>query len=234
MRVLRINGIPGARTTVFIGLVLIFLTLSVGLGAHPLLSLTSCFVFVWEGERLSGGYLEWTFDQFFSGDIIQAYDANADKKLSAAEQKLVYQKAFINIENYHFFTFIRQGDKRTNPKSVKEFSAWIKGDVLVYRFFVDLSAYQGEELYFANYDYTFFFAIPYAESEPVKLRYDPELVDASYEVVENKKYPVYYNPMGAADDTTVYYSWKKGLLTFYPKEIHVKFAKKAPLENAVP
>ncbi len=234
---MRIQGLADPRSTRFAALLylgILFSSFGSVLQAHPHMSITSRFEFVWEGEKLSGVYLEWTFDQFFSADIIQAYDADADRKLSSAEQKLVYQKAFINIENYHFFTFIRQGDKRTNPGSVKEFSAWIKGDVLVYRFFVDLSAYQGGDLYFANYDYTFFFAVPYAEQDPVKLRFDPEIVDASCEIVENKKYPVYYNPMGAADDTTVYYAWRKGLLTFYPKEIHVAFSKKAQADATAP
>ena len=30
--------------------------------------------------------------------------------------------------------------------------------------------------------------------------------------------------MGAIDDYTIYYTWKKGLITFYPREIHLSYA----------
>lgn len=196
------------------------------LSAHPHMSLTSRFEFVWEGERLSGVYQEWTFDKFFSADIIRAHDANRDGKFDAKEQKNVYQYAFVYCADYKFFTFIRQGDERTNPAGVKDFSARIEDGSIVYRFMVDLSAYRGGDISVAAYDYTFFCAIPYAAENPVTLRYDPGIVEASFEIGENKKYPVYYNPQGAADDATIYYAWKKGLLTFYPKEIHVRYSKK--------
>jgi len=205
---------------------LAFFLLGAALSAHPHMSLTSRFEFRWEGEKLSGVYLEWSFDKFFSADIIRAYDANRDGKFDAREQKNVYQKAFIYCAEYKFFTFIRQGDKRANPTEVKDFSAAIRDDIIVYRFFVDLSAYAGPDIHLAAYDYTFFCAIPYADKDPVALKYDPELLDVSFEIGENKKYPIYYNPQGAADDTTIYYAWKKGLLTFYPKEVHIRFEKR--------
>jgi ABC-type uncharacterized transport system substrate-binding protein len=197
--------------------------LSQGLSAHPHLRLFNRFEIVWEGQKLNGMWLEWTFDDFFSSDIIQAYDYNCDKKFNAKETQAVFANAFAYISEYYYFTFIRVGEKRYNPNSVSRFSARVSGNKLVYRFYVELSAYQSKDLYLSVYDYTFFCDIPYQQERPVSFQYDPALVKPSYSAEENKKYPIYYNPLGTATDTTIYYKWKKGLMTFYPKEIHLSY-----------
>ncbi len=204
-------------------LALALLTLPFALFAHPHMYLSSAEEFVWKGAKLDGCWIEWTFDRFFSADIIQGYDLNGDKAFDAAETKAVYEGAFINLKNYYYFTFIRQGKTRTNPPSVSRFTVRQKDGILAYRFWVDLSKSAPGELALAVYDYTFFCDIAYPEKGAVALTYDPALVRPSYEIVENKDYPVYYNPLGAIDDTTIYYEWKKGLQTFYPREIRVRY-----------
>ncbi len=49
----------------------------------------------------------------------------------------MYNNAFINLENYYYYTFIRQGNKRTNPPKVTQFIARIEKGQMVYRFFID-------------------------------------------------------------------------------------------------
>ncbi len=66
--------------------------------AHPHMFLTSTEEFVWEKDRLAGCWIEWEFDQFFSADIIQAYDHDGNGKFSAAETKEVFNGAFINLK----------------------------------------------------------------------------------------------------------------------------------------
>lgn len=210
------------RPVAFPFLLVFFLALPTVAFAHPHMSLNSSCEFVWKGPALSGVYIDWAFDAYFSADIIRGYDANKDGKFSAAETKAVYDNAFQNLRKYYFFTFIRQGDTRSNPKSVSEFSAYQSGEILHYRFFVDLSRYKGE-LWIAVYDYTYFCAIEYDKANPVTLRFDGEAISPAFSIAENHQYPVYYNPLGAVDDTTIYYSWKKGLITFYPREIHVTY-----------
>ncbi len=194
--------------------------------AHPHMYFSSAAEFVWEGARLSGCWIEWTFDRFFSADIIGGYDSDGDGAFSPAETKAVYDGAFTNLKNYYYFTFIRQGSVRTNPPAVTGFAVRQKEGIMTYRFFVDLSASAPGELALAVYDYTFFCDIAYPEKNPVRLTFDPAKVSASFLIAENKDYPVYYNPLGAVDDTTVYYTWKKGLQTFYPREIRITYAPK--------
>jgi len=199
------------------------LALPAGLFAHPHMFLSSTEEFVWKGAKLDGCYVEWEFDRFFSADIIRGYDANGDGVFNASETRAVYDGAFINLKNYYYFTFIRQGNARTNPQGVSRFAVSQRDGVLSYRFYVDLSKAGTEEIALSIYDYTFFCDIAYPEKNAVKLTYDPALVSPSYTIAENKDYPVYYNPLGAIDDTTVYYEWKKGLQTFYPREIRITY-----------
>lgn len=195
------------------------------LSAHPHMFLNSTEEFVWDKERLSGCWIEWTFDQFFSADIIRAYDTDGNKQFSDAETKQVYNGAFINLKNYYYFTFIRQGKNRTNPPSVSKFTAGIQDEKMWYRFFIDLSKATPGEICLSVYDYTFFCDIRYPDANPVKLTYDPAFVQPTYQIAENKDYPVYYNPLGAIDDNTIYYTWKKGLQTYYPREIRITYAR---------
>lgn len=191
------------------------------LHAHPHMFFSASAEFVWEKADLSGCWLEWEFDQFFSADIIRGYDVDGNGSFDAQEIKAVYKNAFINLKNYYYFTFIREKNQRSNPGSVTRFSVSQKKGKVIYRFFLDLSDFQSGNLALAIYDYTFFCDVSYPVKNAVTCTYDKDFVKPTFNIVENKNFPVYYNPSGSIDDTTIYYEWKKGLQTYYPKEIVV-------------
>ena len=203
-------------------LVMVFFSITFFAFSHPHLFMSSKEKFVFNDNKLHGCWIEWTFDSYFSSDIIYSYDSDKNGIFDAAETKLVYNNAFINLRNYYYFIFIRQGNKRTNPKKVYNFSARQDNGYLVYKFYIDLSNYGGNDLYLAVYDYTFFCDIRYPE-DSVKFSYDKSKLSVSYSIQENTDYPVYYDPYGAATDTSIYYKWRKGLEIYYPKEIHIKY-----------
>ena len=188
--------------------------------AHPHLFISTQTEFILNNGKVQGAYETWTFDRFFSADIIQGYDLNGDGLFSKAETQDVYDNAFINTKNYAYFTFIRQGDKRQSPARVSDFSVWQKNGIASYRFYVDLSKYSGN-FYFAVYDYTFFCDFRYDEKTPVIFTGASGKTPPTYTIAENRKYPVYYDPFDTADMTTMYDTWKPGLQTFYPREIHI-------------
>ena len=190
--------------------------------AHPHLFISTQTEFILNNGKVQGAYETWTFDRFFSADIIQGYDLNGDGLFSKAETQDVYDNAFINTKNYAYFTFIRQGDKRQSPARVSDFSVWQKNGIASYRFYVDLSKYSGN-FYFAVYDYTFFCDFRYDEKMPVLFTGDSGKTVPKYTIAENKKYPVYYDPFDTADITATYNAWKPGLQTYYPKEIHITY-----------
>ena len=210
------------RIRISVAAVILLFVLPVQAAAHPHLFISAQTEFVSNEGKVQGAYETWTFDRFFSADIIQGYDLNRDGLFDKAETQDVYDNAFINTKNYAFFTFIRQGEKRSSPKSVGRFSVWQKEGIVSYRFYVDLSGYQGN-FYFAVYDYTFFCDFRYDEKNPVLFTGASGKTVPSYSIAENKKYPVYYDPFDTADMTTMYDTWKPGLQTYYPKEIHVTY-----------
>jgi len=203
-------------------LLIALFVLPVQAAAHPHLFISAQTEFVLNEGKVLGAYETWTFDRFFSADIIQGYDLNRDGLFDKAETKDVYNNAFINTKNYSYFTFIRQGDKRHSPEKVSDFSVWQKDGIASYRFYVDLSKYSGD-FYFAVYDYSFFCDFRYDEKSPVLFRGSFGKTAPRYTIAENKKYPVYYDPFDTADMTTMYDSWKPGLQTYYPKEIHITY-----------
>lgn len=188
--------------------------------AHPHMSLTSKLEFEFAGGQCRGFWVEWAFDPYFSASIIQEHDADRNGSFSAAESAQVQQFAFSNLRKYGYFVFLRKGDVRTNPAGVERFTALRRGDILVYRFFINLEGKGfGDDFHVAVFDATYFCAVEYAPT--------PVVVSAEggaapkWERSVNKKYPVYYNPAGAATDGTIYQKWKPGLETAYPEEIHV-------------
>ena len=190
--------------------------------AHPHLFISAQTEFVLNNGKIQGVYETWTFDRFFSADIIQGYDLNKDGIFNKAETQDVYNEAFSNTKNYSYFTFIRQGDKRYSPAQVNDFSVCQKDGIVSYRFYVDLSKYSGD-FYFAVYDYSFFCDFRYDEKAPVLFIGAFGKIAPAYTIAENKKYPVYYDPFDTADMTAAYNTWKPGLQTYYPKEIHITY-----------
>ena len=193
--------------------------------AHPHMWFTSKVEFIFSGSTLKGAYVTWTFDRFFSADIINGYDVNNDGKFSAAEAQDVYDNAFTYTRNYYYFIFIRQGKNRTSPKNVdkSKFSVRQNNGIVSYNFYINLEDVKGREVLFACYDYTFFCDITYPKNTAVKFVYDDKTIHPKYEIVENKNYPVYYDPLGAIDDFSIYNKWAPGLNTYYPLEIKVTF-----------
>ncbi|CEM60395.1 DUF1007 family protein [Treponema phagedenis] len=190
--------------------------------AHPHMFITSQVNFVWDAGKLTGAYVTWKFDRFFSADIIQGYDTNKDGVFNKTETDDVYNNAFIYTSNYYYFIFIRQGATRSSPKSVSQFSVWQKDGILFYRFYVDLSAYPAEKLYFAVYDYSFFCDFRYDTQKPVSFTCDTT-VQPQYSIAENKNYPVYYDPFDTISDNKIYDKWKPGLQIYYPYEIELRY-----------
>ena len=200
----------------------LLLAIPAAAAAHPHIFISTALEFVIKEGKIQGVYETWTFDRFFSADIIQGYDVNGDGSFNAAETKDVYDNAFINTQHYAYFTFIRQGEKRSSPQKVSNFSVGQKTGVVFYRFYVDLSHYSGD-FYFAVYDYTFFCHFRYAEPIPITFIGDASTKKPSYTIAENKKYPVYYDPFDSAEVTPMYDKWKPGLQTYYPREIHITY-----------
>lgn len=195
---------------------------SMVLFSHPHMWFDSEFEFIFKNNDLKGVKIIWSFDKFFSSDIITGYDLNRDGIFDAKETADVFQNAFTYTSNYRYFTFIRVGNTRHSPSYVdlKDFTVKQKNNVLIYEFYVDLSGYNKNEIYVACYDYTYFCDINYPKN---CVKFLGTNLSPRYKIIENKNYPIYYNPLGAIDSTEVYFKWAPGLNTYYPREIKLVF-----------
>jgi ABC-type uncharacterized transport system substrate-binding protein len=164
--------------------------------------------------------VNWEFDRVFSADVISMFDKNKDGNFDAKEKKEIYSGAFISLRDYGYFIFLRKGASRSNPASVSEFNAWQEKGILHYSFFIPFDNVKfGRDIYITVFDRSYYCATGYTK-EPVHVSGISER-NVSYSVETNKKYPVYYDPMGAPGDRTIYRKWKPGLETAYPDEIHL-------------
>lgn len=202
----------------------VLLCAPLSVGAHPHMFLESKIEFEYDGNNCTGFWLEWTFDPYFSASIIQECDKDRNGSFSAAESEYVYTYGFINLRKYGYFTYIRTGDKRINPEGVERFAASIRKDRLVYRFFINLAGKgYGQDFSVAIFDTTYFCAIQYPESGAVLISRNGGGTLPKWERSINRQYPVYYDPLGAVNDTSIHPQWRPGLETAYPEEVRVFF-----------
>lgn len=202
---------------------IIFVLTTIQLSAHPHIMLITNLAFEYSGEVCRGVWVNWEFDKFFSSMIIQDYDADQNGSFSTEEIKEIHDHAFINLKRYGYFVSIREGNSRKSPESVENFTARQENGQLFYKFFVPLGNTYSNNFYLSIFDPTYYCAVKYTDN-PVSIK-QGEGICPDFELMENKKYPVYYNPYGASDDTTTYTKWKPGLETAYPKEVHIFFKK---------
>ncbi len=209
---------------ILLAIVCVFLCVGAVL-AHPHTFITTRLDVEFAGDVIKGVWVEWEFDEMFSSSVLMDADLDRNGRFNAKETAIVFEDAFSNLKNYGYFFYMRKGNDRSSPPAVERFSVKKVKDKLVYRFFVPVKDI-GSELIVSVFDPTFFCAVSYVPKSPVNFLH-AEKVQPSYKIVKNDKFPIYYNPMGAADDQTVYLKWKKGLQTAYPEEVVVSFRKKA-------
>lgn len=195
-----------------------------GLAAHPHMMLETDVTLVRSGDKLTGITLTWYLDIFFSAGIIQDYDKDRNGSFNAKETALLEAEAFSNLKNYGYFVLFRTAKGRFPAKTVRNFSAAQKDGMLVYTFTLPLEGLDlGDEFHLAVFDLTYFCAVDY---RPQGLKLVGEgTVPVSYRLVQNKNSPIYYNPNGTADDTTLYPKWKPGLETAYPEEVEIRISR---------
>lgn len=203
--------------------ILFYICIVTSIFAHPHMQILSRAEFTFKNNELTGVWLEWEFDLFFSADIIISYDYDKNGIFDYQEIDAIYNEAFISLKDFNYFTFIRVKDKRMSPTEVQDFTAHTNNKKnLIYRFFVPLSNLESNDFYLSIYDFTYFCACFYQDENPVIFSGTMNL-KPYYSIQKNEKYPVYYDPYAGPDSDIVYKKWEEGLETIVIKEIHVKF-----------
>ncbi len=202
---------------------LIMFLLPLYLFAHPHIMLKTSLEIEYSNSGCDGIWVEWEFDRFFSISIINDFDLDKNGSFNSNEVKEIEENAFSNLKNYGYFIYLRSDEERYNPGEISSFSARYSGEKLYYRFFIPLKDKSFDDFYISVFDPTYYCAVDYMENGSIVGQGSGTLPEL--ELLENKDYPVFYNPYGTASDMTAYTKWEPGLQTAYPKEVHVYFPK---------
>ncbi len=205
-------------------LFILFLILSMSiLDAHPHMMFYPRMNFIINDDYCTGVEMDWEFDSMFSRSIIDGFDKNKNNLFETDEIKNIYDRAFLNLRNYHYFLVLQTENDKFHPNDISEFSASQNNGKLFYHFLV---SFEGLKLYqdfsLSIFDPTFFSAVSYKD-EPVTFSSINTTKQPTYEFKTDRGEPYYYDPQGAVEDTTVHKSWKPGLKTAYPEVLYVKF-----------
>jgi ABC-type uncharacterized transport system substrate-binding protein len=157
-------------------LTLIFCVLVPGLfpadvSAHPHVFIDARVEFEFSGEQLEGFWVEWRFDEMFTAMIVLDYRAPRSGPFPERTVRAIEQGAFSNLQYYDYFTYVFTGGRPRPVDQVKNFTAYLDDNRLVYRFFVPHSqpVISGEDsvLSVRMYDETFFTDIAFHTEAPV-------------------------------------------------------------------
>ncbi|MEK6711849.1 MAG: DUF1007 family protein [Nitrospinota bacterium] len=93
--------------------------------AHPHVWITNATTFLFQGDKLVGVRLEWTFDELFSDTLIREFDENKNRQLDPKEVQQIEADTFPHLKKFHFFTHILLDKKKVTVNEVHDFSATV-------------------------------------------------------------------------------------------------------------
>jgi len=176
--------------------------------SHPHVFIYNSIKIVFDKNGLAGFKVKWVFDDMFSNMIINDYDKNKNLRFDPYEIGLIKNGAFSNLKKFDYFTHIKVYEKSFKVKLIKNFSAKIKDNTLIYRFFVPChirASSSFKEVKISIYDNTFYCSV-FLTKNPVGFE-NTLPFELHHLIGKNKKDAYYYGQV-------------------YPKEITLRFKLK--------
>jgi ABC-type uncharacterized transport system substrate-binding protein len=116
-----------------------FVALAVGTaGAHPHVFIDYAVTLVVAGDRLAGVRLAWTFDDFFSGFILQEFDKDRNGTLSAPEVQRIEATHLAEFHKAGYYTTVNVNGKPVTSPGAREFRATAAKGIVTYEFTLPL------------------------------------------------------------------------------------------------
>lgn len=130
-----------------------------GLQAHPHMFIESHVSIEFDEKGLAGFRMKWILDEMSGASFIMDYDANQDGQFSPRETAILKKEAFDNLKEYNYMSHVAIDGRAFEVEWVKDFSALIEDNKLVYHFFIPChvtAIEQNKRIQMAVYDDAFF------------------------------------------------------------------------------
>jgi ABC-type uncharacterized transport system substrate-binding protein len=122
-----------------VGLAGAFIALAMGTAsAHPHVFIDYTVTLVVTGDRLAGVRLAWTFDDLFSGFILQEFDKDRNGALSAPEVQRIEAAHLAEFHKVGYYTTVNVNGKPVTPPGAREFRATAAKGIVTYEFTLPL------------------------------------------------------------------------------------------------
>jgi ABC-type uncharacterized transport system substrate-binding protein len=109
-----------------------------GVSAHPHVFIDNRVTFLFAGKKLVGIRENWLFDDVFSDQLLQDYDADGDGKIGPAESDKLGKETLPNLAQFHYFTYIWADGKALPKITPTDFHASAKDKLVTFDFLVTL------------------------------------------------------------------------------------------------
>lgn len=165
------------------------------LWSHPHVFLDNSVVAAFNENGLQEFCMRWEFDDMFSAMISEQHDKNGDGVFDENETRLLKSKAFDNLENFHYFTYLSIKGKVLPIQNVTRFKAFLESEKLVYTFRIQCPiAWKDLKpgLSVAVYDSTYFIDVAWLGDRPITAVPDT-LVEASFTKMVREDKAYYYD-----------------------------------------
>lgn len=108
--------------------------------AHPHVFVDYAVTLVLVGGRLTGVRLTWTFDDLFSGFILQEFDKDRNGVFSTSELQQIEAKHLSEFKRVGYYTTIDVNGNQVTVPEAREFRATIAKGLVTYEFTLPLAA----------------------------------------------------------------------------------------------
>jgi ABC-type uncharacterized transport system substrate-binding protein len=91
--------------------------------AHPHVFIDNRVVFMFAGDKIIALTESWTFDEIFSDQLLQGFDADGNGSFDQAESKAVAAGTLPNLKKFRYFNYIWVDGKDLGPIDPVDFTA---------------------------------------------------------------------------------------------------------------
>lgn len=159
--------------------------------AHPHVFVDCQLTFIFNDKGLEGFRQDWIFDEMFGAMVLGEHDLNRDQKISAEEQKSIYNGAFINLKNFDYFTHINIDGKNVEVNEARDFKTFVKEGFLHYDFFIPCKIdFDGKKhsMLTSIYDKSYYTAIFLSNDNKLKGAPEGNKVTLAFDTIEELSY----------------------------------------------